>query len=95
MRRTARGTLQRSSSSARLRCLARRKDARTTADAREVRKPTILGHGLEYNRDPLAFPIDQDSLVANFTSNPHNRSYQPRAYANIVDAVSAARDGVT
>jgi hypothetical protein len=29
----------------------------------------------------LAFPIDQDSLVANFTSNPNNRSYQPRAYA--------------
>jgi hypothetical protein len=30
----------------------------------------------------LAFPVDQDVLVANFTSNPNNRSYQPRAYAN-------------
>ncbi len=29
----------------------------------------------------LAFPINKDSLVANFTSNPNNRSYQPRAYA--------------
>ena len=29
----------------------------------------------------LAFPIDQDALVANFTSNPNNRSYAPRAYA--------------
>ena len=29
----------------------------------------------------LAFPIDTDALIANFTSNPNNRSYQPRAYA--------------
>ncbi|MEO5823234.1 MAG: TonB-dependent receptor [Vicinamibacteraceae bacterium] len=29
----------------------------------------------------LAFPIDTGALVANFTSNPNNRSYQPRAYA--------------
>jgi hypothetical protein len=29
----------------------------------------------------LAFPINQDLLVANFTNNPNNRSYQPRAYA--------------
>jgi hypothetical protein len=29
-----------------------------------------------------AFPIDQSALVAAFTSNPNNRSYQPRAYAN-------------
>lgn len=29
----------------------------------------------------LAFPINTDALVANFTSNPNNRSYQPRAYA--------------
>jgi hypothetical protein len=29
----------------------------------------------------LAFPIDRALLVANFTSNPNNRSYQPRAYA--------------
>jgi hypothetical protein len=29
----------------------------------------------------LAFPINQDSLIANFTSNPNNRNYQPRAYA--------------
>jgi hypothetical protein len=29
----------------------------------------------------LAFPVDQAALVANFTSNPDNRSYQPRAYA--------------
>ena len=29
----------------------------------------------------LAFPINQDALVANFTSNPNNRSYAPRAYA--------------
>jgi hypothetical protein len=29
----------------------------------------------------LAFPINQDSLVANFTSNPNHRSYAPRAYA--------------
>ncbi len=29
----------------------------------------------------LAFPLNQDVLVANFTSLPGNRSYQPRAYA--------------
>ncbi|MEQ1760749.1 MAG: carboxypeptidase regulatory-like domain-containing protein [Vicinamibacterales bacterium] len=29
----------------------------------------------------LAFPINQDALVANFTNNPNNRSYAPRAYA--------------
>jgi hypothetical protein len=29
----------------------------------------------------LAFPIDQTALINNFTSNPNNRSYQPRAYA--------------
>jgi hypothetical protein len=29
-----------------------------------------------------AFPLDQTALVAAFTSNPTNRSYQPRAYAN-------------
>jgi len=29
----------------------------------------------------LAYPINQDALVANFTSNPNNRAYQPRAYA--------------
>jgi hypothetical protein len=29
----------------------------------------------------LAFPIDPTALVANFTSNPNNRNYQPRAYA--------------
>ena len=29
----------------------------------------------------LAFPINQDALVANFTTNPNNRNYQPRAYA--------------
>ena len=29
----------------------------------------------------LAFPIDQNALVSNFTSNPNNRNYQPRAYA--------------
>jgi hypothetical protein len=27
------------------------------------------------------FPIDTNTLRANFTSNPNNRSYQPRAYA--------------
>ena len=30
----------------------------------------------------LAYPIDQDLLIANFTNNPNNRNYQPRAYAN-------------
>jgi len=29
----------------------------------------------------LAYPINQDALVANFTTNPNNRSYAPRAYA--------------
>ena len=29
----------------------------------------------------LAYPINQDLLVANFVNNPNNRSYQPRAYA--------------
>lgn len=29
----------------------------------------------------LAFPLNQDAAVANFTSNPSNRNYQPRAYA--------------
>ena len=28
-----------------------------------------------------AFPIDTNALIANFISNPNNRSYQPRAYA--------------
>ncbi len=30
----------------------------------------------------LAFPVDPNAIRANFTSNPNNRSYQPRAYAN-------------
>ena len=30
----------------------------------------------------LAFPINTDALVANFTGNPNNRNYQPRAYAS-------------
>jgi hypothetical protein len=29
-----------------------------------------------------AFPVDPAVLTANFTGNPNNRSYQPRAYAN-------------
>jgi len=29
----------------------------------------------------LLYPINQDLLVSNFTSNPNNRSYAPRAYA--------------
>jgi hypothetical protein len=29
----------------------------------------------------LAFPINQAALVSNFTGNPNNRNYQPRAYA--------------
>ena len=29
----------------------------------------------------LAYPVNPDLLVANFTSNPNNRNYQPRAYA--------------
>jgi hypothetical protein len=28
------------------------------------------------------FPVDQAALVAAFTSNPNNRQYQPRVYAN-------------
>ncbi len=30
----------------------------------------------------LAYPIDPAVIRANFTNNPDNRSYQPRAYAN-------------
>ena len=30
----------------------------------------------------LAYPVDANAIRANFTSNPNNRSYQPRAYAN-------------
>ena len=30
----------------------------------------------------LAFPVDPAAIRANFTGNPNNRSYQPRAYAN-------------
>ncbi len=29
----------------------------------------------------LAYPLNQSLAVANFTSNPNNRNYQPRAYA--------------
>lgn len=29
-----------------------------------------------------SFPVDQNTLVANFVNNPNNRSFQPRAYAN-------------
>jgi hypothetical protein len=29
----------------------------------------------------LAYPINQELLVSNFTTNPNNRSYQPRAYS--------------
>jgi len=29
-----------------------------------------------------SYPVDVNALVANFTSNPNNRSFQPRAYAN-------------
>ena len=29
----------------------------------------------------LAYPINQELLVSNFTTNPNNRSYAPRAYA--------------
>ncbi len=29
----------------------------------------------------LAFPLNQEVAVANFTANPNNRNYQPRAYA--------------
>ena len=28
------------------------------------------------------FPLDVNAVVANFTNNPNNRSFQPRAYAN-------------
>src|SRR5262249_51429354 len=31
---------------------------------------------------PLAFPLDPKVAVANFTGNPNNRNYQPRAFAN-------------
>ncbi|HKB13341.1 MAG TPA: TonB-dependent receptor [Vicinamibacterales bacterium] len=30
----------------------------------------------------LAFPLDPNVAVANFTGNPNNRNYQPRAFAN-------------
>jgi hypothetical protein len=30
----------------------------------------------------LAFPIDPAAIRLNFTNNPNNRSYQPRAYSN-------------
>ena len=30
----------------------------------------------------LAFPVDAAAIRANFTNNPSNRSYQPRAYSN-------------
>ncbi len=30
----------------------------------------------------VSFPLDQNALVTQFTSNPNTRSYQPRAYAN-------------
>ena len=30
----------------------------------------------------LAYPVDANAIRANFTNNPNNRSYQPRAYAN-------------
>ncbi|MEQ1909077.1 MAG: TonB-dependent receptor [Vicinamibacterales bacterium] len=30
----------------------------------------------------LAFPVDPAAIRSNFTNNPNNRSYQPRAYAN-------------
>jgi hypothetical protein len=30
----------------------------------------------------LAYPVDPAAIRANFTNNPNNRSYQPRAYAN-------------
>jgi hypothetical protein len=30
----------------------------------------------------LAFPANLPAIVANFVSNPNNRSYQPRAYSN-------------
>jgi hypothetical protein len=30
----------------------------------------------------LAYPLDATIAVANFTNNPNNRSYQPRAFAN-------------
>ena len=30
----------------------------------------------------LLYPVNEDAIRANFTNNPNNRSYQPRAYAN-------------
>jgi hypothetical protein len=33
----------------------------------------------------LAYPIDPNIIRANFTNNPNNRSYQPRAYSNDYD----------
>ena len=30
----------------------------------------------------LAFPLDPNVAIANFVSNPNNRNYQPRAFAN-------------
>jgi carboxypeptidase family protein len=30
----------------------------------------------------LAFPLDPNIAIANFVSNPNNRNYQPRAFAN-------------
>src|SRR5262249_21550232 len=30
----------------------------------------------------LTYPVDVSTIRTNFTSNPNNRSYQPRAYAN-------------
>lgn len=30
----------------------------------------------------LAFPANVPAIIANFTNNPNNRSYQPRAYSN-------------
>jgi hypothetical protein len=30
----------------------------------------------------LLYPVDENAIRANFTSNPNNRSYQPRAYSN-------------
>src|SRR5262245_34439465 len=30
----------------------------------------------------LFYPVDENAIRANFTNNPNNRSYQPRAYAN-------------
>ncbi len=30
----------------------------------------------------LLYPVNEDAIRANFTNNPNNRSYQPRAYSN-------------